>query len=85
MYYLVSDLRICCCFYEDFDFDIVNFQFLVGDVRRCASYGVCSSQLIRIARVCYHVADVNARNNNIVDYLYNVFNSQTSPAGLSVS
>ena len=46
----------------DFDFDIVNFPFLDGDVPRCASYGVYISQLIRFARVCIHVTDFNARN-----------------------
>ena len=34
------------------DFDIVNFPFLDGDVRRRASYGVYISKLIRFARVC---------------------------------
>ena len=32
------------------------------DVPRSASYAVNSSQLIRLARVCNHVADFNARN-----------------------
>ena len=41
---------------DDFDFDIVNFPFLDGDVPRRASYGVYISQLIRFARVCNHVA-----------------------------
>ena len=47
---------------NDFDFDIVNFPFLDGDVPRRASYGVYISQLIRFARVCNHVTDFNARN-----------------------
>ena len=34
------------------DFDIINFQFLDGDVPRSTSYGVYISQLIRFARVC---------------------------------
>ena len=33
-----------------------------GDVPRRASYGVYSSQLIRFARVCNHVADFSARS-----------------------
>ena len=32
---------------DDFDFDIVNFPFLDGDVPRSTSYGVYISQLIR--------------------------------------
>ena len=47
---------------DDFDFDIVNFPFLAGDVLRRAFYGVYVSQLIRFARVCNHVTDFNARN-----------------------
>ena len=47
---------------DAFDFDIVNFPFLDGDVPRRASYGVYISQLIRFARVCNHVTDFNARN-----------------------
>ena len=39
---------------DDFDFDIVNFPCLDGDVPRRASYGVYISQLIRFARVCNH-------------------------------
>ena len=47
---------------DDFDFDIVNFQFLDGDVPRRPSHGVYISQLIRFARVCSHVDDFNTRN-----------------------
>ena len=61
---------------DDFDFDIVNFPFLVGDVPRRTSYGIYISQLIRFARVCNHVADFNARNKCL---------TAKSPAGLSVS
>ena len=47
---------------DDFDFDIVNFPFLDGDVPRHSSYGVYISQLIKFARVCCHVDDFNTRN-----------------------
>ena len=46
---------------DDFDFDIVNFAFLDGDVPRSASYGIYISQLIRFARVSSHVDDFNTR------------------------
>ena len=36
---------------DDFNFEIVNFQFLIGNVPRSPSYGVYISQLIRFARV----------------------------------
>ena len=44
---------------DDFDFEIVNFPFLDGDVPRSTSYGVYISQLIRFARASSHVADFN--------------------------
>ena len=50
---------------DDFDFDIVNFPFLDGDVPHSTSYGVYISQLIRFARVSSHVADFNARNKSL--------------------
>ena len=46
---------------DDFDFNIVNFPFLDGDVPRLHSYGVYISQLIRFARVYSQVEDFNAR------------------------
>ena len=55
---------------DDFDFDIVNFPFLDGDVPRCPSYGVYISQLIRFARVCSHVDDFNTRNKCLTAKLH---------------
>ena len=45
-----------------FFFEIVNFPFLDGDVLRSTSYGVYISQLIRFARVCSNVDNLNNRN-----------------------
>ena len=47
---------------DDFNFEIVNFPFLDGDVPRSPSYGVYISQLVRFARVCSNVNDFNNRN-----------------------
>ena len=47
---------------DDFDFEIVNFPILDGDVPRSTSYGVYISQLIRFARASSYVADFNIRN-----------------------
>ena len=47
---------------DDFNFDIVNFLFLDGNVPRSTSYGVYISQLIRFARVSSHVGDFYTRN-----------------------
>ena len=47
---------------DDFDFNIVNFPFLDGDVPRAPSYGIYISQLIRFSRACSSVGDFNSRN-----------------------
>ena len=47
---------------DDFNFEIVNFPFLDGDVPHSPSYGVYISQLVRFARVCSNVDDSNNRN-----------------------
>ena len=47
---------------DDFNFAILNFPFLDGDVPRSPSYGVYISQLIRFPRVCSYVDAVNNRN-----------------------
>ena len=54
---------------DDFDFPIVNFPFLDGDVPIAPSYGVYISQLVRFARVCSHVSDFNERNLFITEKL----------------
>ena len=51
---------------DDFDFEIVNFPFLDGDVPRSTSYGVHISQLIRFASI---VADFNTRNKLLTQKL----------------
>ena len=53
----------------DFDFEIVNFPFLDGDVPESASYGVYISQLIRFGRASSHVADFNNHNKLLTQKL----------------
>ena len=48
--------------WDYFNFEVVNFPSLDGDVPRSSSYGVYISQLIRFARVCSYVDDFNNRN-----------------------
>ena len=47
---------------DDFNFEIVNFPFLDGDVPHSPFYGVYISQLICFARVCSNVDDFKKRN-----------------------
>ena len=65
LHLLISDNFVKTRFFDKrdtFDLDIVNFQFLDGDVPRWTSYGVYISQLLRFARVSSHVDDFNTRN-----------------------
>ena len=52
---------------DDFDFDIVSFPFLYGDIPSSTSYGVYISQLIRFALVSSHVDDFNTRNEGLTE------------------
>ena len=54
---------------DDFDFEIVNFPFLDGEVPRYTSYRVHISQLIRFARASSHVADFNTCNKLLTQIL----------------
>ena len=65
MHFSVSDGFVSCKNYDehdDFDFEIVKFPFLDGNVPHRASYGVFISQLIRFASLSGHVSEFNTRN-----------------------
>ena len=51
--------------WDDFDFDIVNFPFVDGDVARRPSKGLFISQLISFVRASLHVNDFN----NLIKFL----------------
>ena len=52
--------------WDDFDFDIVNFPFLDGDVPRRTSYGVYISKLVRFARASSNPSDFNCHNKPLL-------------------
>ena len=54
----------------NFDFEIVIFPFLDGDVPLSTSYGVYISQLICFARASSHVADFNTHNKLLAQQGY---------------
>ena len=61
----IDNGKVCTKIYDkrdDYNFDIVNFPHLDGDVPRATSYGVYISQLIRFARGCSNVNDFSERN-----------------------
>jgi len=62
---------------DDFNFPIVNYPNLDGDVPLAASYGVYISQLVRFARVYNNVNDFNERNLFITE--------KTTSPGFSIS
>lgn len=47
---------------DDFNFDIVNFPFLDGNIPKGPSYGIYISQLVRYVRACSCIEDFNQRN-----------------------
>ena len=57
---------------DDFDFDIVHFHFLDGDVPCRPCYVDYISQLIRFAKVCICVTDFNARNKSFTANFYSI-------------
>ena len=74
LYLSIVDGFVSCKVYnkrDDFDFEIVNFPFLDGDVPREAFYGVYISQFIRFARVSSHVTDFDTRNKLLTAKLLN--------------
>ena len=54
---------------DNFDFEIVNFPFLDGDVPCSTSNGVDISQLIRFARASSYVGDFNTSNKLLTQKL----------------
>ena len=54
---------------DDFEFPIVNYPWLSGDVLRLSSYGVYISQLVRSARCCTSVSDIYSKNLQITSKL----------------
>ena len=55
--------------HDNFDFEIVNFPFIDGDVPRSTSYGVYIAQLIRFASASSYVADFNTHNKLLTQKL----------------
>ena len=54
---------------EDFDFKIINFPWLDGDVPKLPSYGIYISQLVRFARACTDVTDFHHKNRQLTEKL----------------
>ena len=55
--------------HDDFDFEIVNFPVLDGDVPRSTSYGVYIAQRIRFARGSGYITNFNTHNKSLIQKL----------------
>ena len=51
---------------DDFEFPIINFPWLSGDVPRLPSYGIYISQLVRFARCCTSVLDLHSKISKLL-------------------
>ena len=47
---------------DDFNFDIINFPFIDGEVPLFPSFGAYIWQLNHLERVCSNISDYNNRN-----------------------
>jgi hypothetical protein len=50
---------------DDFDFAIVEFPFLCGNIPLSPAYGVYISQFIRYARACFAYEDFSKRDKQL--------------------
>ena len=72
MHLSISNIIVSTKIYDkrdDFDFEIVMFPFLDGDVPRSTAYGVNISQLIRFAGASSYVADFKTCNKLLTQKL----------------
>ncbi len=54
---------------DSFDFPIVNFPVLTGNIPKKGSYGVFVGELVRYARACTYYSDFRARTSVLVSKL----------------
>jgi hypothetical protein len=54
---------------DSYDFPIVNFPFLCGNIPQRSSYGVFIGELVRYARVCTYLKDFRTRMASLVSKL----------------
>ena len=56
---------------DAFDFDIVNFPDLYGNIPTAPAYGTYISQLIRYSQACHNCDDFSSRHSVSADRLFN--------------
>ena len=54
---------------DDFDFEIINFPYLISNIPATPAYGVYTSQLIRYQRACVSYLEFQSRHKSLVKKL----------------
>ena len=70
----ISNGDIVCSIFDKrdvFDFDIVNFPDLSGDISTAPAYGTYISQLIRYSRACHNYDNLSSRHSMLAERLFN--------------
>ena len=71
---LIDISNLVCSIFDKrdaFDFNIVNFADLPGNIPRVPAYGTHISQLIRYSRACHNCDNFSSRHSTLADTLYN--------------
>ena len=56
---------------DTFDFDIVNFSELSGNIPTAPAYGTYTSQLIRYSRACHNYDNFSSRHSMLAERRFN--------------
>ena len=70
----ISSGSLVCSIFDKkdaFDFDIVNFPDLSGNIPTAPAYGTYISQLIGYSRACHNDANFSSRHSMLADRLFN--------------
>ena len=68
-----NDDLVCSMFdkRDAFDFDIVNFPDLSGNIPTAPAYGTYIPQLIRYSRACHNYDNFSSRHSMLAEKLFN--------------
>ena len=69
----ISNGDLICLIFDKrdaFDFDIVNFPDLPGNIRTDPAYGTYISQLIRYSRACHNYDNFSSRHSKLAERLF---------------
>ena len=70
----ISNGDLVCSIFDKkdaFDFDMVNFPDLSGNIPTAPAYGTYISQLIRYSRACHNYDNFSSRHSMLAEILFN--------------